>query len=198
MIYPFYDSAMFLAYLTTIPAMAMFLFNSETQFYEHYVRFYRDIESKASFARIEKNHQAIKQAIFGSAGHFFLLQGSIAILCLVMAPQIISLMHANFLQIGIFRYGLIGALFQVLTMFMLVLLSHFDSQKSALGIQAVFLVTNTVFTWFSMESGFSYYGYGYFLSSLVTFVIAVIIVVQYINRLPYHTFITTNTSAAVR
>jgi len=193
-IYPLYDSAMFMAYMTTIPAMAMFLFNSETHFFEHYMRFYRDIEQKVSFARIQKNHQAIMQSIFGSAGYFFLLQGSIALLGLLMVPQIIALMHADYLQIGILRYGLVGAFFQVLTLFLLILLSHFDSRRSSLCIQSVFLVTNALFTWISLHAGFQYYGYGYFLSSFVTFILAAVVMTKYVARLPYHTFITTNVS----
>jgi len=193
-IYPYYDSAMFIAYMTTIPAMAMFLFNSETHFFEHYMRFYRDIEQKVSFARIQKNHQAIARSIFGSTGHFLLLQGSIAFLGVLMAPEIIALVHGNYLQIGILRYGLLGSLFQVLTLFMLILLSYFDSRKSSLCIQLVFLVTNGLFTWGSIQAGFSYYGYGYFLSSLFTFILAAIVMTKYVLRLPYHTFITTNES----
>ena len=84
----------------------MFLFHTETHFFEHYLRFYRDIERKATFARIEKNHQAVMRSIFGSARHFFLLQGSIACLAhhamraqhpkLVIHLGIVGADHASF------------------------------------------------------------------------------------------------------
>jgi uncharacterized membrane protein len=51
-----------------------------------------------------------------------------------------------------------------------------------------------MFTWASMQAGFQYYGYGYFLSAFATFVIAVIVTMQYVSWLPYHTFVTTNAS----
>jgi uncharacterized membrane protein len=193
-IYPFYDSTMFIAYLTTVPAMAMFLFNTETHFFEHYARFYRDIEQKASFARIQKNHVAVMRSIFGSAGHFFILQGSIAFLGTLMAPEIIAFIKGNYLQVGMLRYGLLGAFFQILTLFLLVLLTYFDNRKAVLGIQIVFLVTNAVFTVFSIRAGFAYYGFGYFLSAFLTFILAAIILTRYVVRLPYHTFITSNAS----
>jgi len=194
LIYPFYDSTMFIAYLTTVPAMALFLFNTETHFFEHYSRFYRDIEQKASFARIQRNHTAVMRSIFGSAGHFFILQGSIAFLGTLMAPEIIAFIKGNYLQIGMLRYGLLGAFFQILTLFLLVLLTYFDNRKAVLSIQIFFLVTNALFTWGSIQAGFAYYGFGYFISAFLTFILAAIVLTRYVARLPYHTFITSNMS----
>jgi len=194
LIYPFYDSTMFIAYLTTVPAMALFLFNTETHFFEHYTRFYRDIEGKASFAKIQKNHLAVMRSIFGSAGNFFVLQGSIAFLGTLMAPEIIGAIKGNYLQVGMLRYGLLGAFFQILTLFLLVLLTYFDNRKACLTIQIFFLVTNAAFTWGSIQAGFAYYGFGYFVSAFVTFVLAAVILTRYVAKLPYHTFITSNMS----
>jgi len=193
-VYPHYDSTMFIAYLTTVPAMALFLFNIETHFFEQYVRFYRSIEQKVSFAKIDKNHQSIMRSISGSAGAFFFLQGSIALLGILMAPEIIYLVHGNYLQVGMLRYGILGALFQVLTLFLFVLFSYFDSRRSILLIQSAFLVMNALFTWISLYAGFRYYGFGYFFASFVTFIVAASLMKQYMARLPYHTFVTTNAS----
>jgi uncharacterized membrane protein len=193
-IYPHYDATMFLAYLTTVPAMAIFLFNVETHFFERYIRFYRDIERKASYARIEKNHQSIMRSISSSAGNLFFFQLSIAFICIFLAPEIVVFLKGGYLQIGMLRFGLLGAMFQVLTLFLLIVLSYFDARKASLTIQIVFLGTNTLFTWASLYAGFRYYGIGYFLSTFTTFIIAAIVMKQHAERLPYHTFITTNTS----
>ena len=194
LIYPYYDSTMFIAYLTTVPAMAMFLFNTETHFFEHYTRYYRDIEQKASFTKIQKNHLALMRSIFGSAGHFFILQGSIAFLGTLLAPEIIGFIKGNYQQVGMLRFGLLGAFFQILTLFLLVLLTYFDNRKACLIIQLVFLVSNAAFTWISIDAGFAYYGLGYFLASFFTFLFASIVMTRYVAKLPYHTFITSNAS----
>ncbi len=196
LIYPDYDSAMFIAYLTTVPAMAIFLFNTETNFFEKYVKFYRDIEQKSNLAKINKNHKEVVRSILGSAGYLFLLQGIIAFVGILMAPKIISLLNGNYMQIGMLRFGLLGSLFQVLTLLLLILLSYFDNRKANLQIQFSFLVMNILFTWLSLYGGFQYYGYGYFLASFVTFVISAVVTAQYVSKLPYHTFITTNTSVS--
>jgi len=193
-IYPYYDATMFLAYLTTVPAMAVFLFNVETHFFERYVRFYRDIEQKASFSRIEKNHASLLRSLWSSAGNLFFFQMSLTFIALFLAPEIIVFLKGSTMQIGMLRYGLLGAMFQVLAMFLLILLSYFDARKEALAIQFIFLFTNALFTLWSLDFGFRYYGIGYFLSSFTTFLIAALAVKQRIESLPYHTFITTNTS----
>lgn len=193
-VYPNYDSTMFMAYLSTVPAMALFLFHAETHFFEQYARFYRHIEQKVSLAKIEKDHRNIVRSIFGSSGNFFLMQSIIALLGVLVAPQIIFYLHGNYLQIGMLRYGMLGSLFQVLTLFMLVLFSYFDNRKANLTIQSIFLVTNAAFTWISIDAGFRFYGFGYFLASFLTFVIAAVFMRYYVKQLPYHTFVTTNAS----
>ncbi|MCP5361530.1 MAG: exopolysaccharide Pel transporter PelG [Hyphomicrobiales bacterium] len=192
--YPNYDSAMFLAYLTIVPSMAIFIFSIETTFFEEYLKFYRDIQNKATYKKIERNHQGMVAVIFGSARNFIVLQGSVCLLAIFMAPQIFDLLRINYLQLGIFRYGVLGALFHVLSMFLLILLSYFDNRRDTLLIQFMFFAMNGIFTYASMQFGFEYYGYGYFLSSALTFVISGVVIARYVMRLPYHTFITTNSS----
>ncbi len=193
-IYPHYDSAMFLAYLTTIPSMALFLFSSETNFFEKYARFFRDIREKATFGKIIADHKILMSGVFGSMRHFLVLQGGIALLGILMAPEIIVALEGDYLQIGMLRYGILGAMFHVFVLFLLVLLSYFDSRRSSLLIQCFFLLSNTLFTFAGIKLGFPYYGYGYFLSAFFTFLIAAIVTVRYLLDLPYHSFITANPS----
>lgn len=193
-IYPTYDSAMFFAYLTIVPSLALFMFSMETNFFEHYLRFYRDIQHKVTFGKIEKNHRALIQSITSNAGHFILMQASICSLAILAAPQILSMVGGSYLQIGIFRFGVLGAFCHVMLIFLLILLSYFDNRKATLQLQLIFLVTNAVFTLITLELGFAYYGYGYFLSCFVTFILAAVVTFRYVADLPYHTFVTTNTS----
>jgi uncharacterized membrane protein len=193
-IYATYDSAMFFAYLTIVPSLALFMFSMETNFFEHYLRFYRDIQNKVSFSKIEKNHQALLKSITSSAGQFVMLQASICILAMLTAPQILTMIGGSYLQIGIFRFGVLGAFCQVMLIFLLILLSYFDNRKTALSLQLLFFVTNALFTIITLHFGFTYYGYGYFLACLVIFIIAAVMTFRYVMELPYHTFITTNTS----
>jgi len=193
-IYSTYDSAMFFAYMSIVPSLALFLFSMETGFFEHYQRFYRDIQNKVPFAKIEKNHQALMSSISVSGGRFLLLQASIAIMAALSAPQILHMVGGSYMQIAIFRFGILGAFCHVMLIFMLIMLSYFDSRRETLLLQATLFITNTVFTLVTLKLGFSYYGYGYFMACFVTMLLAAIVTYRYVVKLPYHTFITSNSS----
>jgi len=192
--YPHYDSAMFVAYLTVVPAMAMFLINQETSFFEHYVKFYRDIQQHANFDKIEENHRNMMKSVFFSAQNLILLQGSICFLAILAAPKIINLLGMNYIQLGIFRYGVLGAMFQVFTVFITITISYFDHRRALCAIQILFLVSNVSLTYITRYMGFNYYGYGYFLSTLITFIVAAVIAERYLRKLPYYAFVVNNTS----
>lgn len=192
--YPDYDSATFLAYLTIIPAMAVFVFAVETNFFERYQRFYDNILAHKPLRKILANHKDIIDSIFNSSRNFIIVQGTIVFLAIVLAPQIFDAVNMNNRQIGIFRMATLGAFFHVLLLFEMIILSYFDCRKRVMWLSLAYLVLNAVLTLVTMQWGFPYYGYGYLLSSMFVFVLTSITLFRYIQKLPYHAFITNNNS----
>ena len=188
------SGAMFLAYLTIVPAMAVFIVNIETRFFEHYQRFYRDIEHHANYERIEENHQNLIDALLAASRNVIVLQFCLCVTAILVAGPLFHAVGIPALQLGIFRFGVLSALFHVLLMFVGIVLAYFDLRKVMLGVQLLYLVTNGLFTWVTMELGFAYYGYGYFLASLVTFLIAYGVCAWHVGRLPFLTFVRNNAS----
>jgi polysaccharide biosynthesis protein PelG len=195
MSYPDYDSGMFLAYLSIVPAMAMFVFSIETEFFEKYLRFYRDIQRHTNYAAIERNHREIIGSLLSGIRNFAVLQGSICVLTILVAPQIFAAFGISFVQLGIFRFGVLGAFFHVLFLFMTIILSYFDLRRVAVSLQGLFLVSNAGFTLLSLKLGFPWYGHGYFLAVLLCFSVALFVTIHYVRQLPYQAFVSTNTSA---
>lgn len=193
-IYSPYDSAMFIAYLTIVPALTLFTVNIETRFFEHYQAFYRDIQRHATWAQIERNHRLIVSALLDSSRNLVILQGAVCALAIFLAPGIVGLLGLHYQQIGMFRFGTLGALFQVLFLFCTVVLSYFDLRRRNLLAQAVYLGANGLFTLLFSELGFAWYGYGYFLGSLLAFLVAYLMVADALRRLPYLTFVANNPS----
>jgi len=192
--YPDYDSAMFLEYLTIVPAMAVFVFSVETNFFERYQRFYDNILAHQPLKKILKNQKQIIDSIFNSSRNFIIVQGAIVFLAIVLAPAIFEAINVNLKQVGIFRMGVLGAFFHVLLLFESIVLSYFDSRRTVMWLAILYFVLNTVFTLVTLELGFPFYGYGYLLSSMVVFVLTSLILFRYIQKLPYHAFITSNKS----
>ncbi|MBF0421547.1 MAG: exopolysaccharide Pel transporter PelG [Magnetococcales bacterium] len=192
--YSNYDSAMFLAYLTIVPSMASFVLSMETRFFEYYLKFYREIQKHSHFQAIQAIHRELINAIHVSGRNFIILQGSITLLAILLAPQLFAWLDINFKQLAMYRLGALGAFYHVAVLFMNIMLSYFDCRKKALQVGLVFLLTNSLMTWFCLYLGFSFYGYGYFAASLITFMVAVIITFDHLLDLPYHTFVTQNAS----
>ena len=192
--YPDYDSAMFLAYLTIVPAMASFVLNVETDFFEKYVAFYRDIQHHVNFGRIEQDHQSIIGSILRAARNFIVLQGTISLASILLAPYLFTALNISFLQLGMFRIGVLGAFFHVMFLVMTILLSYFDIRRMTLAIQTLFLVLNGIGTIAAMKFGFQFYGYGYFLATIVAFALTFLAMSRVLNRLPYQTFVLSNSS----
>lgn len=192
--YPDYDSAMFMAYLTIVPAMAMFVFSVETNFFQRYQKFYYDILEHKSLRKIRENHQLLLESIFSGARNFIVIHGTTCFLAIVLAAEIFALLNISYLQIGIFRLGCLGAFFHALLLFEQVIMAYLDCRRSMMVLQAIFFFCNAFFTLISMWMGFPFYGYGYFLASLVCFLITTHVLFNHLRILPYHAFITNNNS----
>jgi uncharacterized membrane protein len=193
--YPNYDSAMFLAYLTIVPSMAAFILAIETDFFEEYLHFYRDIQKHATFAVIEANHQRIVNSILRGARNFLILQSAVCVSAILLAPELFGALNIDFAQLGMFRIGTLGALFHVMFLGASIIISYFDKRMALLKLQTLFLVSNGVLTWVFLQFGFPYYGYGYFLSAALAFGASFVVIARFVGDLPYHTFIVDNTSA---
>ncbi|MFC3226861.1 exopolysaccharide Pel transporter PelG [Marinibaculum pumilum] len=192
--HPYYDGAMFLAYLTVVPSLAMFLVSVETAFFRVYQRFYRAIAFHATYAEIEDNRLRIVRTLATSSRDIAILQAAVTMLALFLAPAVIELTASSFQQIGILRFGILGAYFQAMLLFLSTLLAYFDLRLPNLGLQTLFLVTNGLFTLASLEGGFEYYGYGFFASTVVTCAVGFVVLSHALSRLPYLAFIGSNPS----
>lgn len=194
--YPNYDSAMFLAYLTIIPSMAIFFVNIETNFFEKYVHFYQEIQEHATYETIQANQEGMIQNLFDSFRNLILFQGMISLTAIFLAPMIFTWLKIDFQMMGIFRLGVLGAFFQILSMFIFIILYYFDFRKVAMGLNFLLLASNIIFTFATLKMGFPFYGYGYFLSSILTFTVAYGVTFHYLKALPFQTFIKNNSALA--
>ena len=100
----------------------------------------------------------------------------------------------SFNQIGIYRLGVIGAVFHTLVLFELIVFSYFDLRKTVLGINLLFLVANIVLTLVTIHLGFPYYGYGYLAATALTFLVGLVVLVDRLSWLDYVAFVANNPS----
>ena len=190
--FPHYDGAMFLAYLSMVPAIALFTVHVETRFFEQYLRFYQDIKQHAAYQRIEHSRRGLWQVLLDSGQSLLIWQVVVTVLLIVSAPMLLEILKASTLQTGIFRFGVLGALFHTMTLFLIIILSYFDARLKILVISAIFLSANTGLSMLSLQWGFAWYGWGYAAASIVTFALSYLITIRHIDNLSYETFIMRN------
>ncbi|MBM3548996.1 MAG: hypothetical protein FJX54_18805 [Alphaproteobacteria bacterium] len=192
--YPLYDATMFMAYMTVIPAIAVFVLSVETDFFERYQNFYKDVSGHAPWRKLGEDHQEILASLSRGLRNVVVFQGCITAFVVLSAPTLLSMIGVNLIGLGMFRLGVIGSFFHVLMAFVSVILAYFDLRRKLLFVYFLLFVTNTVFSLISVQMGFAYYGYGFFLSALVTLVVAYALAAWSVGRLPYLTFIANNPS----
>lgn len=109
--YPSYETALFLAYLSIVPSMEAFTLSVEASFFEKYLQFYGDIQRHVPLARIHANQQELIQSFLDGGRNFLVVQGSVSIGMILVAPQLFEWLGIGFGQLAIFRFGLPGAFF---------------------------------------------------------------------------------------
>ena len=193
---PLYDNASFLAFLSAIPSLALFVIRIETSFYEKYRDYYRTILNHRGLPEITAARSQIVDNLQLSLVRLFKLQGMISLLAVVFAPLLIAFFNMRWLQLSLLRFLVIGAFFHILFLIMLIILLYFDLQKRALALVALFAVLNLAATWLTTRYDPRFYGLGYLLTSLVSMIAAFAILARDLQRLEYITFV--RQSAATR
>jgi uncharacterized membrane protein len=192
--HPTYESSIFLAYLSVVPATALFLIAVETRIYATYVRFFRDISEHASLDEIRTSHRKFVSQLSDGFRRIATLQVAVCALLILAAPALIKVLGGGVELVPVFRYGLFGALFHMLLTLTQTVLAYLDLRRALLAVTTTFLVLNATLTFAATRLGAEYYGYGYALATLLTFMVSYAVVVLRVARLPYLTFIANNTA----
>jgi polysaccharide biosynthesis protein PelG len=187
--YPIYDGAMFISYLSILFIMSLFIFSLETNFYIPYLRYIQHIERNAPLAQIEQSKDEILLKLKENARSFLVLQGALSLAILCITPLIFNWIGMDYLELNIFRLGVLGSFFTGFNLILFVYFSYFDSQENMLLLAALMFFSNTGLTFLTRHLGFSYYGYGYCLSMIFTFFVGSILMIRFLNQLTYHVFI---------
>jgi uncharacterized membrane protein len=169
--------------------MALFLLAIETRFFENYQRFYNDIEKHATAAEIWSNHRAI---LHNLGQGLRTIAAAVCYLAILVGPGLIGMARGGVEMVSIFRFGVLGAMFHVLLLSVMVIISYFDFRGLLLSVAAVFFVLNAGLTLGTLWLGLGYHGYGYLMAALFSLFYACAAVASRIQRLPYMTFIGNN------
>lgn len=185
---PVYDNAMFLAYLTIIPALALFLLKVETDFYDQYRRYFSTIAARESLEALLRVKARMAVVLRDQLGLLLKVQGTVTVAVVVGAPELAELFKLSWLSLFVFRAGVLGALLHVLALFVMILLLYFDYRPEAMTVALCLFGLNTLLTLASFAGGLGAYGFGYAAASALTLLVALVLLERALRDLEYHVF----------
>ncbi len=183
-----YDLPIFLAYLSIIPGMAVFLVRMEADFAEHYDNFYRSVREGDTLEHIwylkDRMIYTARQGIY----EIFKVQGVTVMIVLLLGKDILELIGISTLYLRLLYIDVVGVSMQVLLLAILNVMFYLDYRRLALGVCALFFFANALLTVLSIELGAAFFGYGFAVSVTLTVLVGLYLLSRKLDRLEYETF----------
>jgi uncharacterized membrane protein len=183
-----YDLPIFLAYLSIIPGMAVFLVRIETDFVEKYREFYDAINMSGTLDEIKRIKAdmiyTIKQAIYD----IFKVQGMTIIILIGTGEHLLEILNIPVLYGPLMTICVIGVGVQVVFMAILNILFYFDQRAITLKLSLLFLIANVIFSSITQYLGPSFYGYGFAISITLSSIVGFIMLSRKLYVLEYETY----------
>ncbi len=185
---PLYDNAIFLAYLTIIPTMVLFMVSVETEFYDTYRKYYGLVNGKGTYRQILIANKEMRRSLYRQIAYTFEIQGLLSATIVLLSPQIFHYLSGSIIIRSIFQICAIGALFNIFVFVIILVLLYFEAKGKALFVAFLFFASNFALTLYFIPFGLDFYGYGFAISSFGTFIIASVIFIRFLRNIDYVTF----------
>lgn len=183
-----YDLPIFLAYLSIIPGMAVFLLRLETDFVDWYDAFYDAVRSGGSLALIERLRNGMVESARMGLQEIIKIQSITALVVIIAGGSLLEWLGISTLYAPLLNVMVVGAGMQVVLLGMLNVLFYLDRRRPALALTVFFLVANAVGTAVSLALGPEFYGYGYAVALLASNMLGAWMLDREFEDLEYRTF----------
>jgi len=183
-----YDLPIFLAYLSIIPGMAVFLLRIETDFAEAYEGFFDAVRGNASLPEIERLGDAMVVSVREGLLQICRVQGATVLVLYLLGPTLIGWLGISEAYVHLYYIDLVGVAAQVLMLAVLNVSFYLDRLDDAVILTATLFVTNALFSWASIQLGPAWYGYGFGLSMALTALVGVVRLSHEMENIEFRTF----------
>jgi uncharacterized membrane protein len=183
-----YDIPIFLAYLSIVPGMAVFLVRVETEFADSYEAFYGAIREGDSLANIERLKANLSWAARQGMADIFKVQGASLLIWFLVGPRFLAFIGISPLYLQLFYVDLAGVGTQVLMLAVFNVLFYLDHRAIVLALSALFAGVNLALTLVTQHLGPAYYGYGFALATALTSVTGLSLISRKLEHLERDTF----------
>jgi len=183
-----YDLPIFLAYLSIIPGMAIFLLRMETDFVEYYDEFYQAVRSGGSLETIEQFRNGMVDTVRLGLLEIIKIQTIAALLLIVVGEHLLRWLGISPLYLPLLYVDVIAAGLQVVLLGVLNVFFYLDQRRIVLGLCGAFVLLNVGLTALSLRLGPAFYGYGFALALLLVVLAGFFLLSRKFDVLEYETF----------
>ncbi len=183
-----YDLPAFLAYLSIIPGMAVFLVRIETDFAEYYERFFDAVREGATLGSIHRLRDEMVFTIRQGLYEILKVQGITVLLVFLAAPKLLDWLGISRLYLSLLYLQVVAASLQVVLLGLLNIFFYLDKRRVVFMLTALLLVLNVGLSALSLHLGAAFYGYGVALAMMITVFVAVLALEGKLQKLEYETF----------
>jgi uncharacterized membrane protein len=187
---PIYDTAVFLANLTVIPSLVLFVVSVETEFYDKYKTFYGYVTNGGTLEMIQKAKKRMVEVLWRELYRLTKLQVILTVFIILVSEILLEMIGLQKTVIDIFKLCALGALLNAIMLIHILLMLYFEDRKGALITGGIYFALNALSTAFLLPLGFDYYGFSYFLAGLVAYGWSGFRLLTFLKRIEVHTFIT--------
>ncbi|KAB1070142.1 exopolysaccharide Pel transporter PelG [Methylobacterium planeticum] len=192
---PIYDGPMFIASLTVVPALALFVTSLETTFFDRYQTYFHSIDNHATLKTIRRQAQILERETMRTLAGIMMVQTALCIIVVLTAPAIVEAVSLQFRQIGVLRMGTVGALFQYLFMSCSALLIFFDATRIYAALQVAFLASLAGLTLVFSHLEPGTLGAGYMVTCIAAGFASLLALMRVLRSIDFRVFVGSATSA---
>ncbi len=183
-----YDLPIFIAYLSIVPGMAVFLVKFETDFVDAYNNYFGAVRKGASLQKIERFSRQMKETVRAGFEQIIKIQGLTVITIYLLAPSVLAWLEISPAYLTLLYIDVAAVAMQVFLLSVMNVLFYLDRLTAAFWLTFTLLATNGGFTWLTLQLDPLFYGGGFAGAMLTTSLIGLLILRRTFRRLEYQTF----------
>ncbi len=183
-----YDLPIFLAYLSIIPGMAVFLVRLETDFVEYYDKFYTAVREGGTLQHIEAMRNEMVFVARQGILEIVKIQSITVLVVFIAGPSLLQLLGISQMYLPLLYVDVVAVVLQVVFLGIINVFFYLDKRRILVVLSILFVLGNIAFTFISIELGAPWYGYGFGLSLLVAVIAGLLLLDRKLDSLEYETF----------
>lgn len=183
-----YDFPIFLAYLTVIPGMAVFLVRIETDFVEYCTKFYEAAGGGATLDYIMRMRNQMVYYVRQGLLDIAKIQAITALVAFVLGERLLQWLGISTLYLPLLFVDVVGAGLQVVMLGVLNVLFYLDQRRIVVWLTGLLLVCNAGFSALSIYLGAAWFGYGFAVAMLVSVLVGIWVLNRRLEALEFETY----------